>query len=159
MLRMTTSLSAFLLWTAALAAGEGKKIAPPHVELIVAPEALAEPFTGRVLVVLSRTASGDGPPRQSWFKPEPFFAQDVKGLVPGKPWRFQPEVGLPARWDDLTPGKYHLQAVLDRDLGGQSALSSPGNIYSKAAVVEIGPASGPATLRLDQLAPIKTFKE
>src|SRR5262245_10551519 len=127
MARMMTSVSGLLFWTAALVAGEPKKISPPQVELIVAPETLAEPFTGRVIVMLSRTAPGDGPPRQNWFKPEPFFAQDVKGLVPGKTWRFQPEVGLPARWEDLTPGKYHLQAVLDRDLGGQSALSSPGN--------------------------------
>jgi len=139
---------------------KAKGIAKPEIDLVVDAKLLDGSFTGRVIVLFSRAKIGDGVPKLNWFKPEPIFAEDVKGLTPGKPWRFRPRVGLSGLLEDLIPGTYHLQAVLDRDLGGQNPLTAAGNLYGKAVAVELSrekPAK--ATLRLDRAIPDKAFKE
>ena len=89
------------------------------------------PFTGRVFVIASKQSIQNGPLKQSWFKPEPFFAQDVKNWQPGEPLTFQPQYHFPQSLEKLAAGKYYLQAVMDLDRGGQNALTAPGNAYNK----------------------------
>jgi hypothetical protein len=136
------------------------KVLPPEIDLVAAEKCLTAPFAGRVFVIFSRTAIKEPPLRLNWFNPEPFFAQDVTGLGPGKPWRFRPQVGLPRPWDELVPGKYHLQAVLDRDLGGQNPLSAAGNLFSKPVEIELSATDrAKVTLVLDQVIAERTFEE
>ncbi len=118
------------------------------------------PFTGRVFVVASKQAIKDGPLKQSWFKPEPFFAQDVKNWLPGDPLTFQPQYHFPEPLDKLAPGKYYLQAVMDLDRGGQNALASAGNGYSNPVQVDLNALeSGPIDITIDQVVADRPFTE
>ena len=63
---------------------------PIAVRLTFSKEVAAEPFTGRVFLVASRSEIKSGPPRQNWFRPVPFFAQDVRDWRPDEPLKFQP---------------------------------------------------------------------
>src|SRR4051794_27118006 len=99
------------------------------VEVTFAKSALAEPFTGRVFVVATRSANAGAPHGISWFDPQLFFAQDVTKWQPDTPLRFKPAHGYPKTWDELAKEKWHLQAVLDRNLGGASCVSAAGNLY------------------------------
>ena len=134
--------------------------APIEIRLTFPKQALATPFTGRVFVVASKPEIGAGPARINWFKPEPFFAQDVKNWMPDSSLTFQATHAFPAPLAKLPPGKYHVQAVLDRDLGGQSCMASPGNLFSKPVVAELDPANGIAlSLTVDQVVPPRKFEE
>ena len=86
------------------------------VELAFSKSALAEPFSGRVFVIASKTPINDkaAPPGPSWFKPYPFFAQDVTKWTPDTPLKFEPAHAMQP-WGKLDKGKYYLQAILDRD--------------------------------------------
>jgi S-formylglutathione hydrolase FrmB len=117
-------------------------------------------FTGRVFVVASRQPIKDGPLRQNWFKPEPFFAQDVRNWKPGTPLAFHPTYHFPHPWAKLPAGKYHFQAIMDLDRGGQNALTAAGNGFSKPLVVDLGEhTAGPIALTIDQVVPDKTFTD
>jgi pimeloyl-ACP methyl ester carboxylesterase len=119
-----------------------------------------DPFTGRVIVVLSKKEIGAGVHSQNWFAPEPFFAQDVTAWPPHKALPFRPTASFPGPMSDLKAGPYFAQLILDRNLGGQNPLTSPGNLYSKAAKIEVDPIK-PAEIRLhaDQIVPEKKFAE
>jgi hypothetical protein len=118
------------------------------------------PFTGRVFVVASKQPIKNGPHRQSWFKPEPFFAQDLAKWEPGAPLVFRPQLQFPQPLAQLAEGKYYVQAIMDRDLGGQSALAAPGNAFSEAVAVEVHPRmSGPIELAIDQVVAERKFVE
>ncbi|MCI0682191.1 MAG: hypothetical protein L0Y71_08810 [Gemmataceae bacterium] len=134
--------------------------APIEIRLTFPKQALATPFTGRVLVVVSKPPIGAGPARVNWFNPQPFFAQDVKDWRPDTPWTFQPAHAFPQPLHKLPPGAYHVQAVLDRDLGGQNCMTSPGNLFSKPVTVELDPATGAAlALTIDQVVAPRKFVE
>lgn len=157
---LLSRLVLFTLFFPGAVHAQAEKIPSPRIDLHVSGKVLKEPFTGRVIVLFSRAPLTDSPPKPNWFKPEPFFGQDVKGLQPDKPWPFQAQVGLPGMPEELSPGKYYLQAVLDRDLGGQNPLMSAGNLYSKPLVVELSAATPLSkTLVLDRVIPEKPFKE
>jgi pimeloyl-ACP methyl ester carboxylesterase len=133
---------------------------PLDVKLTYPPTKEMPPFTGRVFVVVSKKPIGDRPFSQSWFSPEPFFAQDAKDWKPDVPLEFRPSAAFPQPWNRLPAGTYHVQAILDRDLGGRDALSSPGNLYSKAVQVTLDPAKpNSLSLRLDRTATTKAFAE
>jgi hypothetical protein len=118
------------------------------------------PFTGRVFLVASRQPLKDAPHRQNWFKPEPFFAQDVKNWRPGETLSFQPRYHFPDALANLTAGKYYLQAIMDRDQGGPNALAAPGNGFSKPLVLELDVRqAGPIALAIDQVVSERTFVE
>src|SRR5262245_8678649 len=93
------------------------------VEVTFAKSALAQPFSGRVFVVATRSANSDAPRGISWFDPQPFFALDVIKWNPDTPLQFRPTLGYPKTWDELAKEKWHLQAVIDRGLDGQSCTS------------------------------------
>ena len=134
-----------------------QQTAPLQVELSFSKSVTSEPFSGRVFVIASKTAISekDLPRSPGWFNPYPFFAQEVKQWSPDTPLKFQPPYGLP-RWDKLPKEKYYLQAILDRDLGGISFASSPGNAYSKPVMVELNkPPLEPISLVIDRVIPAK----
>jgi S-formylglutathione hydrolase FrmB len=133
---------------------------PLTVQLTFSEKAANESFTGRVFLLASRSAIKDAPPRQSWFKPFPFFAQDVRDWRPGESLAFRPQHSYPVPLDKLPAEKFYLQAVMDRDRGGQHCLTAPGNLYSKAIVLDPKtPPTEPLAFVLDQVIPERRFEE
>jgi S-formylglutathione hydrolase FrmB len=145
-----------LLFAAAAPAAE-----PATFTLTFDKTALAEPFTGRVVVVLARSKPSPVVRGLSWGDTEPAFAVAVKGWKPGTPLVIGGDAISTVPLKDVKPGRYFAQAVLDRDLGGISFAASPGNLYSKAAELKaFDPATaGDTTLTLDQVAEERKFLE
>ncbi len=122
--------------------------------------ALGTPFTGRVYVMLLPSQPNPLPSSLSWGNPQPTFAKDVKGWKPGEPLVVGDEPIAITRYADVKPGKYYVQAVMDRDLGGISFAANPGNVYSKAVQLEFDPkADKPIELKLDQVYSARELKE
>lgn len=132
---------------------------PLDAKLSFAPQVLATPFTGRVFLIVTKKEIKSGLHPQSIYFPEPFLAQDVRDWKPGAPLKFHAEYAFPASIRKPTAGKYHVQAVMDRDLGGLNPFTSPGNLYSKAQIVTLG-GNTPAkvSLILDQVVPEKQLE-
>jgi hypothetical protein len=120
-----------------------------------------EPFTGRVYVLLSQKEIKPLPANPNWFKPEPFFAQDVKDWKPGTPLTFGPgSVGYPHALAGLPKGTYFAVAVMDFNCGARSFSTAEGNGYSQPLRVELDPAKGGAVrLTIDQIYHAPRFKE
>jgi hypothetical protein len=121
----------------------------------------AEPFTGRVYVMLSKRAGAEPRHGPDWFKPEPFFTRDVKGWKPGETLVLGAEaLGFPAPLTKLPKDTYTVQAVMDFDRGAREFSVAPGNGYSKTLRRELDPAAGdPVKLTIDQVVPPRQFKE
>jgi hypothetical protein len=119
------------------------------------------PFTGRVYVLLSRQPTTVLPRGPNWFKPEPFFALDVKTWRPEETCVVGAEaLGFPLPLPKLAAGTYSVQAAMDFDRGGQSFSAADGNGYSKSIRLDLDPAtSGPVTLRIDQVYQAPRFQE
>jgi hypothetical protein len=98
-------------------------------------------FSGRVFVVLSRVEPRPIVRSLNWFNPEPTFAMDVKDWKPGKAIVIDSRAIIyPYTLKDLPKGRYYAQAIVDRDLGGISCFSSPGNLYSLSKQFDHDPA-------------------
>lgn len=134
---------------------------PPGFTLAFDAKALDTPFTGRVFVMVLRNDPFGLAPGFNWFNPEPTFALDVKDWKPGELLRVGPKaMAYPTPLADLKPGKYWVQAVMDRDLGDLRVTTSPGNVYSKAVPVNFDPKSGvPIALTLDRVYAAARFPE
>lgn len=133
----------------------------PQIELSFSKSVTGEPFSGRVFVIATKTPINEKgtPPGPWWFNPYPFFAQDVAKWSPATPLVFKPQFVLKS-WDKLDKSKYYLQAILDRDLGGISFHSSPGNGYSKPVMIDLSmDIKSPIKLHIDQIVPAKKFEE
>ncbi|MCS7043289.1 MAG: hypothetical protein NZR01_10905 [Bryobacteraceae bacterium] len=130
------------------------------------------PLDGRLLLLLSTDPSSeprfqitDGP------KTQIVFGQDVEGWKPGSRLRFQPDTpGYPyERFEDLKPGRYFVQAVLDIydtyrlkdgrvlklpvDRGeGRQWNRAPGNLYSRPREIALGRGAR-ISIELDQAMP------
>ena len=132
---------------------------PLEFKLIFDKAALDTPFTGRVFVVIrSQPTPLEG--AMSWFKPEPGLYKDVTNWKPGEPLTLDAAAVQYLKPYDLKPGKYHVRAVMDRDLGGASFAASPGNIFSKEVALDLDPkTTGTVELKLDQVKPSPEFKE
>jgi S-formylglutathione hydrolase FrmB len=151
-----------LLCLLAIGLGDPTPVASPRlsVQLRFSEKAHAAPFTGRVFLLAARNPIKDAPPRQSWFKPFPFFAQDVGDWRPDEPLNLRPRYAFPHTLDKLPLEQLYIQAVMDLDRGGQHSLTSPGNLYSKAVLVDPkAPPAGPLLLTLDQVIPERPFVE
>ncbi|HSQ56451.1 MAG TPA: alpha/beta hydrolase-fold protein, partial [Gemmata sp.] len=134
---------------------------PVEFRLTFDKSVLDAPFTGRVFLTI-RTNDTNSPPRGvSWFNPEPGLALDVKGWKPGEPLVLDAKaIAYPKPLSELQPGKYHVCAVMDRDLGGTSVLTSPGNIHSKSIRLDLDPkTTGTVELKLDQVVKEGEFKQ
>ena len=66
-------------------------VVAPRISIVLSRTVQAEPFTGRVFVFFSKEPI-TGVARQNWFKPHPFFAQDVVKLAPEAAHAFKAEV-------------------------------------------------------------------
>src|SRR5262249_15643344 len=73
---------------------------------------------------------------------------------------FKPQHAFPMTLDKLPAEKFYLQAVIDRDQGGQNCLTAPGNLYSKAIMLDPkAPPDGPLNFVIDQAIAERSFKE
>jgi S-formylglutathione hydrolase FrmB len=121
----------------------------------------AEPFTGRVYVMLSRNDIKQVPTRVNWFRPEPFFARDVKDWRPGQVLVVEDDaLGFPQPLAKLSKGTYFVQAIMDFDRGHNSFSAGPGNGYSRPQRCDLDPAAtGLVALHLDQVYHPRAFVE
>jgi pimeloyl-ACP methyl ester carboxylesterase len=119
----------------------------------------AKPFTGQVLVLLSKRG---GEPRfgPNWFNTEPFFSKEVKNWQPGTLLRIDATArGYPGTLDKLAPGTYTIQAVLDHELD-RAIGTAAGNAFSKPVQRELNPrTSGPIDLQITEVIKPQTFHE
>jgi pimeloyl-ACP methyl ester carboxylesterase len=120
-----------------------------------------KPFTGRVYVMLSKDDVRSLRPGPNWFRPEPFFALDVKDWKPSEVVVLGKEaLGFPMTLDKLPSGTWSIQAVMDFNRGFSSFSSAEGNGYSEPLRRELNAAeTGPVKLALNQVYKAKPFVE
>jgi len=148
---------------------EGQDLPSPggvRFEISVPAEVRAEPLTGRVFVMISRT-SAPPPYLQVGRTGTPFFGRDVDMLPPGAPAVVDAtDLGTPvASLADIPPGDYWVQAFVnvysefrrsdghvvwmhDDQWEGQAWNRSPGNLYGDAERIRIDPGES-ATIPLE----------
>ena len=121
----------------------------------------AQPFTGRVYVMLFKQDVKELRSGPDWFHPDPFFAKDVKNWQPGQPLILDGKaLGFPMTMDKVPKATYSIQAVMDFDRGERSFSTAEGNGYSRALRRELdGSAKGLVELRIDQAYKDKPFTE
>jgi hypothetical protein len=120
------------------------------------------PLTARVYVMLGPGRSGVEPRfGPDWFRPQPFFARDVKDWKPGQTVRIDSHAtGYPGPLDTLEAGEYTAQAVVRLNPDTHSIGTGEGNAYGPAALAKIGSQeSGPIKLEVNQLVPPRKFQE
>ncbi len=133
---------------------------PLEFQLTFSPEVSRQPFTGRVYVILSSKEIKELRSGPNWFKPEPFFARDVKDWQPDQPLLLGNDIlGHPHSLAKLPAGQYYLQAVMDFDRGHISFAAAEGNGYSQPIKQDLHPASGTIKLRIDQVYKAKPFQQ
>lgn len=123
----------------------------------------AEPITGRIYVMISRTS--DREPRLRVGRTGvPFFGRDVESLAAGEVGIIdESDLGSPVpSLDQIPPGDYYVQGFVnvysefrradghvvwmhDDQWEGQHWNRSPGNLYSNVERVHIDPAAGSVT--------------
>jgi S-formylglutathione hydrolase FrmB len=123
--------------------------------------ATAEPFTGRIYVLLSRNEIKQLPAGPNWFKPEPFFALDVRDWKPGETRVVNAgALAHPEPLAKLSKGDWWVTAIMDLDRGARSFARGESNGYSKPVRLTLDAASsGPVKLVLDQVFRAPAFKE
>jgi hypothetical protein len=128
----------------------------------------SQPVTGRVLLFLSK--SGSGEPRLAGalsMNPPPVFAIDVTNLAPGAPVHFAPDkfrapdaLAFPGRMDRLEAGAYRAQALIDLDNTTRDFNAGPGNLYSRTVRCELhGSRGGDIGLSADRAVTNKPPKD
>jgi S-formylglutathione hydrolase FrmB len=134
---------------------------PLEFHLTFDPSASAQPFTGRVYVMLSKGQMQQLSSGFNWMSPEPVFARDVKDWRPGQDLVVGADaLGYPYRLDKLPRGEWSVQAVMDFNRGSRQFSTAPGNVYSKTVRRAVDPAaSGPVALHLDQVYQPRAFVE
>lgn len=140
---------------------------------VTLPTNAAAPFVGRVVLIVSPTASPE--PRlqvqlEAPLKTPYIFGQTLSGAAPGARVALAATYGWPVALAALPAGDYTVQAVLNRyetfhradgsvvelppDMGeGQHWNEKPGNLYSRPVRVRLGPGAPPLRLALDQVIP------
>lgn len=150
---------ALVVWLAQLAALVGAQ--ELHFAVRYPASAFAGPFSGRVIVSLSRNAQREPRFGPNWFQPEPMFSQTFQNVKPDEVMRFDARAAhFPADLADMQPGEYYVQAVIDRNLGGRQFGASPGNLYGAPIKVVIDPKA-PADIPLvcDKVVQATPFQE
>lgn len=125
-----------------------------------APEAFSGPFSGRVVIYLSKNSNEPrfGP---NWFNPEPTLSVKVGGIKPGQAIEIRPgnAVAFPKVFK-VENGKWKVQVVFDRNLGGRDIGGSPGNLFSVTQQVEIDwTGSQTVELAADKVVPEDVFQD
>lgn len=92
-------------------------------------------FTGSVLLYLSK----ENPNPKDAFLPielPPVYRVEVENLAPNEQVTFDDSsISYPVELSNIERGDYYIQAVFDKNLGGQFIPNSPGNLFSKAIKV------------------------
>jgi hypothetical protein len=147
-------------------------------EITVPASAHADPITGRVYVMIARTANRE-PRLQIGRTGEPFFGRDIEQLQPGDIATIDAsDLGWPVTsLKDLTAGEYYIQGFVnvysefrradghvlwmhDDQWEGQRFNRSPGNLYSDVQRIRLDPEIG-YTIHLvaDNVIPPIDFRE
>lgn len=113
-------------------------------ELTFDPALRDKPFTGRVLFFTTKNTFGDPPARYNWLSKEPLFSADVRDWKPGESISITKLKGYPDDFEDLTPGKYRIRAVMHTNIDLPHAGDAPGNLQSRWTKVDLDPAKGGA---------------
>jgi hypothetical protein len=118
-------------------------------------------FTGRVYVMLFKQDVKELRPGPGWFRPDPFFAADVKDWRPGQPVVLGADaLAFPVAMSKVPKATYSIQAVMDFDRGARPFSTAEGNGYSQTIRRELdGVASGPVELKIDQVYKVPAFRE
>ena len=121
----------------------------------------AEPFTGRVHVLLSKQNASGPPTGPNWFRPQPMLARDVHAWKPGDNLVVGADaLAYPQPLAKLEKGTYWALAVMDLDRGHRSFGAAPGNIYSEPKQIELDAATtGPVNLVLDRVVKERPLAE
>ena len=96
-----------------------------------------KPFTGNVIAYLSKENKEpkDGAVGLGLF---PCFSVFVKNIQPGQSIVIDDNaISYPTPLSDIERGQYYLQIVWDRNLGGRSIATSPGNLYNPTIKINI----------------------
>ena len=143
------------------APADASPVKPLEFRVVYDKAVSAGPFTGRVYVLLSAKEPKELSSGPNWFKPEPFFAVDIKDWAPGEPLTVGGDaLACPIRLSDLPPGQYYAQAVMDLDRGARSFSAAEGNVYGRPIRVDLDPrAGGSVVLTADQVYHAKPFPE
>jgi hypothetical protein len=124
------------------------------------PSVADRPITGRLYVFLSQRSTQPrfGP---DWFRPEPFFGDDVERFEPGGTRQIDSgSDGFPAPLSNLRPDEYRLQAVLDHSFDVPQPGQAPGNLFSSVVTARLDPGtSGTVDLVLDRVVEPKPFPQ
>lgn len=157
-LRLSVRLALVLLLTPVSALAQSR---PLEFRLTFDPKVSAQPFTGRVYVMLFKQDTKELRSGPDWFRPDPFFAKDVKNWQPGQPLVIDGKaLGFPVTMDQVPKATYSIQAVMDFDRGERSFSTAAGNGFSRTLRRELdGMASGSVELRIDQVYKPKLFIE
>lgn len=150
--------SLLLLLTPAIAAAQSRPLA---FRLTFDRNVSAQPFTGRVYVMLFKKDVKELRSGPDWFGTDPFFAKDVKDWQPGQPLVLDGKaLGFPVTMEKVPRATYSIQAVMDFDRGERSFSTAEGNGYSRTIRRELdGTASGSVELRIVQVYKAKPFVE
>jgi hypothetical protein len=144
-----------LAWTPATSFAQAPGL---RFEVSVPPDVRAEATTGRVYVIISRTAQTE-PYLQVGRTGSPFFGRDIEALPAGQPGIIDAsDLGTPVpSLADIPPGEYYIQGFVniysefrrsdghvlwmhDDQWEGQHWNRSPGNIYSDVQRIRIDPS-------------------
>ncbi len=177
---MTTALrwTVLILMLVLPAAGAA---ADSRIQMTYPSTSSSEPLMGRLILVVAPAAAEPEPRLQvAWDQDAvPFFAIDVRDWRAGERRSIDRKAfGFPIRSiDDLPPGDYRVQAVLNRyevftlgdgrrlelppDRGeGQLWNRKPGNLYSKPTALRVGKSRVQLSLVLDQvIPPVEAFEK
>lgn len=119
-----------------------------------------EPFTGNVFLLLSTNNKN---PKDAEIGLELFSCYSVfkKNVKPQSIVMIDDEaISYPVKLSDLERGVYYVQAIWDRNLGGRSITTSPGNIFSSPVKVTFTKNTKKIfTLNCDQVIPSEIFTE
>ena len=143
-----------------VSAQKGAKAPGLRFEISFPASAHAQPVTGRVFVMISRTSERE-PRLQIGRTGVPFFGRDVETLAPGQAGVIdQTDLGSPVEsLKDIPPGEYFVQGFVnvysefkradghvlwmhDDQWEGQRWNVSPGNLYSDVQKITVDPAKG-----------------
>ncbi len=90
------------------------------------------------------------------------FSATFGTIMPGQKVTFPAEksIGFPVPLSQLPAGRYYVQAVMDRNLGGRAIGTSPGNLFSNPVRVDFSPETDEVVeLVCDQMVPQPVFNE
>ncbi|WP_258105843.1 alpha/beta hydrolase-fold protein, partial [Marinoscillum sp. MHG1-6] len=100
-------------------------------------ELLIESFSGSILLYLSK----ENPNPKDAFLPielPPVYRVEALNLKPNEEIIFDDSsISYPVELSNIERGEYFIQAVFDRNLGGQFIATSPGNLYSEPIKVTL----------------------